>query len=92
MKKEFEVLALEPSRVLVLGVNNDGNQGDSLLNLWAVGSVSRSVRLELELKTQYFKLTNPHSTCLSIQVRSWVFRSDQFSRVGRVFRVDGQPY
>ena len=42
MKKESEVLALEPSRVLVLGVNNDGNQNDSLLNLWAVRSVFTS--------------------------------------------------
>ena len=42
MKKESEVLAADPSRVLVLGMNNDGNQHDSLLNLWAVRSVFTS--------------------------------------------------
>ena len=40
MKKESEVLAKIDQTLQVLGVNNDGNQNDFLLNLWVVRSIS----------------------------------------------------
>ena len=40
VKKESEVLAKIDQTLQVLGVNNDGNQNDFLLNLWVVESVS----------------------------------------------------